>query len=677
MAANARPNRGVISYEDGLNPRLSADVGKAHMRASTAVLLVASWISGARADEPTVFAGKTVEEWTTQLDQASARGGGGYEDIAWALGHFGPRAEAAVPRLAELFVKEGCEHLTGAGAIGFLTDVRDALVRIGDPAVPALLQILNGPDEDMRVCAADALGRIGPEAKAAVPSLIRIMERVNPAGPFVVQGEPTDGTPLLIRTVIRALGAIGPDARTAAPVLATWLGRDDDTDWDVIVALDRIGAPPVVLLRDRFLRGADSPSALELAYIGPKTVAIAPDLVGVLDHPGAQTRIDAAVALSFIDPSNPDVVPVLIDGLGHLQDKQLNTILVVRALAHLGPAARAALPNLMGLLKQVEADPEIIRAFVRIDPQGETCVPWLIESLRGDDPDTVLAAIDALGLLGPRARDALPALITAIGRDLTNNQGRSSQAEAIYALGRIDPTAPSVLSALLDVLKSPRGVRGDESEDYGHDIEAAADVLATLGPSAASAIPPLMNLLRHRRQNHYTINVFDAIALALGQIGPEAKEAIPILKEIAAEAGPISASAVAALYRLAPDGADIAKRWLNDPARALDFPGLQRLQIESEALVLGTIGRAGPELDALARGYVAHLDKSLEDRFPWDTQEAEFIEWQFKRLSRLGAAARVAVPRLKEYLDDPDPWVRLWAKEALQRIGEEPMAKTN
>jgi hypothetical protein len=48
------------------------------------------------------------------------------------------------------------------------------------PRGSSLLEILNGPDEEMRVCAAYVLGRIVPQAEAARPSLTAAIEHPAP-----------------------------------------------------------------------------------------------------------------------------------------------------------------------------------------------------------------------------------------------------------------------------------------------------------------------------------------------------------------------------------------------------------------------------------------------------------------------------------------------------------------
>jgi HEAT repeat protein len=80
----------------------------------------------------------------------------------------------------------------------------DALARIGDPAVPALIDTLHDPDQSIRAHAAQALARMGPKAAPAVPELILALDDPDRE---VRQG------------AARALGQIGPDAEEAVPAL--------------------------------------------------------------------------------------------------------------------------------------------------------------------------------------------------------------------------------------------------------------------------------------------------------------------------------------------------------------------------------------------------------------------------------------------------------------------------
>lgn len=243
--------------------------------------VIAGWLQPAWADEPRTFCGKTVQGWLAVFRDKTSTEIQRRQSMA-ALGCFGPEAKAAIPDLIEAlrhgqfkneavealvqigsgaelvvpilierFLRKGCQHRTGVGTFFVDDSIEESLVRIGAPAVPALLEVLNGSDRDMRVCAAAALGKIGPVARAAVPSLIRTIEHPD-----------TDRqqAEILRRHAIGALGRIGADAGAAVPVLNRHLdealkhmphqGQVVDFDGrrvtlDIAAALDRIGPHPL------------------------------------------------------------------------------------------------------------------------------------------------------------------------------------------------------------------------------------------------------------------------------------------------------------------------------------------------------------------------------------------------------------------------------------------------
>jgi HEAT repeat protein len=118
-----------------------------------------------------------------------------------------------------------------------------------------------------------------------------------------------------------------------------------------------------------------------------------------------------------------------------------------------------------------------------------------VSTIRGEvhyPPEVIAEAARALHGIGRDAKEALPALIKALG-DRRN----------------------------LPVVRTPIPV-----------CECAAEALGSIGPQAAPATLPLIELAKDKRLPDST----RCAALdALGSIGPAAKQAIPILKTIAAE----------------------------------------------------------------------------------------------------------------------------------------------
>lgn len=663
----------------------------------TALLFLAAAVSlpASRADEPRSFCGHTAAEWAAVLRDRTVPPDE-RRTAAWALGAFGPEAKAAVPDLIDAaregpikeeavdalvqigagaevtvpdligrFFKRGCRHLTGTGSLGYLPHVQDSLVKIGGPAVPALLGVLNGPDRGMRVCAAEALGEIGAGAKGAVPALVRAIEH------------PEAGS--LRRVAVQALGRIGPEAKAAVPTLNALLTKQGDIDVDVAVALTRIGAPPVRKLFDTFLREGDPFVARQLAWLGPQAREAAPSLRAALADRRPRVRASAAAALAHVEPDATEAIPALIEALNGL-DEEIDVWDVAGALARFGPKSRAALPALIRLTQKGGVDEDVLKALVQIDPEGAACLPALISALTHEESEVVDAAATALALLGPRAKDAIPALTAAMTRDLKASNGYDAQAAAVDALRRIDPDGTSAVPALIPVLKHRRHsfdefpLNAAGGDDFSV-AAAAARALGDFGAGAKAAVPALTDAAQSREKDDANWDVRKAAILALGRIGPAARSAVPVLRDMAND-GRTNAQFLpeltAALAQLAPDGKERAERWLRTPVRLAYFTHWAVLhELEGRALVLGALGRTGLEGDRLTHLYLEHLGSVFADPDPRYESPVVARGW-FASLGRLGPAGRAAVPRLTEFSQHPDPWVRLWAKDALERINPPP-----
>ena len=113
-----------------------------------------------------------------------------------SLAELGPEGRAAVPALA--FHLQRNPHDTAAA---------DALVKIGAPAVPGLIELVK-QSGDHQEAAIQALGRIGRPARDAVPLLSALVRR---------------GRLSLRCHAACSLGQIGPDAQAAVPALTSAL----------------------------------------------------------------------------------------------------------------------------------------------------------------------------------------------------------------------------------------------------------------------------------------------------------------------------------------------------------------------------------------------------------------------------------------------------------------------
>jgi HEAT repeat protein len=309
--------------------------------------------------------------------------------------------------------------------------------------------------------------------------------------------------------------------------------------------------------------------------------------------------------------------------------------------------------------------------MVQIDPEGAECVRALVAPLKQEDDPLADRALACLDLLGSRATDAVPVLAALLARE-PKVASIGLQVSAAETLHRIDPNSTIAIPALIRALK----YRGDEISDSVP--EDAARILGLLGASARSAVPALIGAVETREEDDRNSAVREAAALALGEIGPGAKGAIPALHNLMQEQekrfGIASAEVVIALYQLDPGGEAIAEKWLDRPLIGSE-QGSVLIEIEPRAQVLGALGRSSIEADVVTRRCLDHIAMVLFETSDPRTSAVDRLEWIFDRMARLGVGARLAIPRLNELRNYPNPWVRMWANEALAKI--KPGARAN
>ncbi len=97
----------------------------------------------------------------------------------------------------------------------------------GRAGVPALAEALGDPDADLRVTSAMALENMGPAARDAVPALARALG---------------DRERSVRQAAVKALGAIGPEASPALPALEREIRRESWPEAEDAVRRIREGA---------------------------------------------------------------------------------------------------------------------------------------------------------------------------------------------------------------------------------------------------------------------------------------------------------------------------------------------------------------------------------------------------------------------------------------------------
>lgn len=117
----------------------------------------------------------------------------------------------------------------------YAADAINALVAGGERSVPRLVLFLENDHPDVRCCACVALAKIGPEAQAAVPALIRRLD-----DDAIAASTSRDS---VCMNAINALGAIGPAARPGLAPLLALLGKPRPPRARILSALSRIAGP--------------------------------------------------------------------------------------------------------------------------------------------------------------------------------------------------------------------------------------------------------------------------------------------------------------------------------------------------------------------------------------------------------------------------------------------------
>lgn len=372
----------------------------------------------------------------------------------------------------------------------------------GGRAGDALIKLLKDPNETVRATAAGALGRVERGGKAAAA----LADALDDAQPAVRQAAALAlarcglGADRAVAGLGRMLARDGSD-RLAGAVALAWLDRSTSRSLEVITA---------ALADPAFWRQGAETTAIEVA-LEPQEIlkrmaasASEPDL-----------RAETILAAGWMGEKARPAAPALVGILRSRRNPLPLRNLAATALVCMVPECRPpSFPSLLQSIRDERAEQRLraATALSLIGPVGEPALPDLVQSLRdGANPLSLrIAAMAAVGAIGPKSASALPVLTET----LTHDPDPNIRAAVASALGLIGPAASPAASALVEALKAPESpIR-----------EAAALALGKVAPDAKTAVPALAGALRDPETR-----VRLAAAAALGQLGPAAREALPAL----------------------------------------------------------------------------------------------------------------------------------------------------
>jgi len=359
----------------------------------SACALSAKALADDEKDEP-VFRGKKSAEWLAILrgDKQPTR----RRAALIALNAFGPKAKFVIPAVSETLRKDESEEVRTAAAQLLGNFIPPALAEKADirSGLEALTVALRVDKADrVREASAASLGKIGVEARAAVPSLAAALKDKH-AGTSAAAAE--------------SLAAMAEVARSAAPALIETL-KDKDADrfarGFAAIALIRIGGSESGLATPALTEAvadAKAPTALRetsvrlLGQLGKDAQPAVPTLARALKDKSVEIRRAAAGALAELGPLSKEALP---DLEAAVKDKDKNVrCSAIYALGSFGKDAAKTVPMLAGCVREniVEIRLAAIRSLGNIGVDSKEAKNALLDAARESQTDIREAATDAL-----------------------------------------------------------------------------------------------------------------------------------------------------------------------------------------------------------------------------------------------------------------------------------------
>jgi HEAT repeat protein len=251
--------------------------------------------------------------------------------------------------------------------------------------------------------------------------------------------------------------------------------------------------------------------------VGERSADAFADLSAGLKHAEWQTRAMACRALKELGLTGRLDEAIEVEVRALQDDDALVRQIALESLGELGPDAVAAFPAIDDLLRRDPSSQVRVaagRVLAQLDPPGKLAVPLLAAVLRDPDCGLRIALIRELDGFGPKGAAAAQALIEVIEHD----EDHSVRREAVRCLSRVSSASIAVPTLL--------GALG--SEQIRKDVPVAGSILQALGqigPAAVSAIPMLVETYNTAPNEH----VRGSAMIALGGIGPSARTAVPMI----------------------------------------------------------------------------------------------------------------------------------------------------
>jgi HEAT repeat protein len=333
------------------------------------------------------------------------------------------------------------------------TNAMIAIRQMGTNAVPYLVTMLHAKDSRLKTKCMDLLSRL---------RWVNIQFRDD----YLRRDD-----------ALMGLGVLGPDARAAIPDVAKLL---DDRRHAQMAAytLHQIGAEAVPVL-NLALKSTNTWTRSQAAgFLGVSgDDASVPDLIAALKDSDFITKSKAANALTRFPEQAEVIVPALIGCLDDPNDTfRMNA---ARALASFGEKAKPAFPGLMKMVINTNYQEGTTAAAVLMKIDAEGAMTAFIKNLESDDVEVRRTTAWALMITKARGQPAVPALVKCL-KD-KDNKLKQNAAVALREIGQEpDVVVPALMANLNDPDLKVRSITAIALSSFGDKAKPAVPTILKL-----------------------------------------------------------------------------------------------------------------------------------------------------------------------------------------------------
>jgi len=269
------------------------------------------------------------------------------------------------------------------------------LAMIGKPALPSLLAATVASESRLRWASAKILTAMRPMEPTASSALIPLI---------------SDKDPYVRRVSFECLGRLGEDAKEAIPFLKRAVNDSVPSNrmycHRALTQITGEENPHVDHIASYLMD--DEPENRRLAatllkYYGPLAKSSCQDLLRCVRDNDVQVRINAIAALGAVGVGSKEIISGLIEALESDKHREVRRA-AASSLGEIGPRARKAVPALAKILREAHAPPKSkgrrtgwwVAAHALGEIGGDEALSVLSKALKNADPDIRSSAARAI-----------------------------------------------------------------------------------------------------------------------------------------------------------------------------------------------------------------------------------------------------------------------------------------